>query len=388
MWARLSNENSIALGRRGSRLTPVRLLLFRPTLGQGGADRVTMTLLRSFDRRLFAPSLVLVKREGEYLENLPEDVDLTVLEVRGLRAAALPLKRLLEERQPDIFFSTASGANPVAILAHKLARQTGRLVISERNVLRHGKATAKKRAVLALKRALYARADAITAVSDGVRDDLVRELGLARERITVVYNPIVTDEMGAQAQERIEHAWFGEDVPVVLGVGRLVEEKDFGTLMRAFAMVRAKCPARLVILGEGPLRGELEGLARELGIDGDFALPGFDKNPFKYMARCRAFVLSSRFEGLPGVLIQAMACGAPVIATDCPSGPSEIVTPNEDGILVPVGDVETMAAAIERVLGDRERANEMGARARASAERFRVDRVMERYTAALLGHAI
>lgn len=366
-------------------MTPARLLLFRPTLGQGGADRVTMTLLRSFDRRLFAPRLALVKREGEYLDDLPEDVDLTILGTRGLRAAVLPLKRLLEERQPDIFFSTASGANPVAILAHKLARQKGRLVISERNVLRHGKATAKKRAVLALKRTLYARADAITAVSDGVRDDLVRELGLARERIRVVYNPIVTDEMEAQALEPVEDAWFREEVPVILGVGRLVEEKDFGTLIRAFREVRYRLRSRLVILGEGPLRGELEGLVREVGLEEDVLLPGFDKNPFKFMSKCNAFVLSSRFEGLPGVLIQAMACGAPVIATDCPSGPSEIISPERDGVMVPVGDVEAMANAIERVLGDPVRAREMGARARVSAERFRVDGVMERYTAALLG---
>lgn len=360
------------------------LLLFRPTLGQGGADRVTLTLMQSFDRELFAPSLVLVKREGEFLGDLPEDIDLTVLGVQGLRAAALPLKRLLEERQPDIFFSTSSGANPVAIMAHKLARQSGRLVISERGLLRRGKVTAKKRAVLALKRALYARADAITAVSDGVRDDLVRELGLARERITVVYNPIVTDEMAEQAAEPVEHEWFGENVPVILGAGRLVEEKDFGTLIRVFAIVRAKCPVRLVILGEGPLREDLERLARELGIERDFALPGFYKNPFKYMARCSVFVLSSRFEGLPGVLIQAMACGAPVIATDCPSGPSEIITPNADGMLVPVGDMEAMVAAIERVLGDAARAGEMGARARLSAERFRVDNVLSRYAQALL----
>jgi glycosyltransferase involved in cell wall biosynthesis len=363
----------------------IKLMLLRPTLGQGGADRVTLTLLQHFDRRVFRPSLVLSSVAGEYVEDVPEDVAVHSLGGRRLWTAWIPLTRLLRREKPDILFSTSSGTNVIAVIAHFLAGSSGRLVLSERNVLMHGGATLKRRLLTWMKQVLYGRADRVTAVSQGVKDDLVSRLGLAAEKVTVVYNPIVSDEMLSKAQEPLDHPWFGDETPVVLGVGRLVHEKGFDILIRAIAEVGKKRPVRLVILGQGELREALQAQIDELGQSERVSLAGFDKNPFKYMAQCDLFVLSSRNEGLPGVLIQAMACGAAVVSTDCPSGPSEIITGGADGVLVPVADVGAMAREFARLLGNAELRQRFGERGRETAERFRVEVVLRNYEAALLG---
>ncbi|MCS6806165.1 MAG: glycosyltransferase [Acidobacteriota bacterium] len=361
-----------------------KLLILRPTMGQGGADRITLTLLSALDRRLFDLSLALLRAEGDFLADVPDDVPITSLNASSVATGWLPLARLLRATEPDILFSTSSGANLMAVLARQLVGRRIRLVLSERNVLFHGPVTMKRRVVVWLKRWLYRRADLVTAVSEGVKQDLVARLGLPPQRILVVYNPVVTDELESLAAEPVTHPWFEEDRPIILGVGRLIPQKDFQTLIRAFAQVRRAWDARLVILGEGPLRQQLLQLANACGVAADVSLPGFDKNPFKYMARCTLFVLSSTEEGLPGALIQAMACGAAVISTDCPAGPSEIITPGRDGRLVPVGDVHAMATVICELLENPLMRQRLGEQARQAAQRFAVGNVMDRYLAALL----
>ncbi|RYG40716.1 glycosyltransferase, partial [bacterium] len=193
----------------------------------------------------------------------------------------------------------------------------------------------------------YPAAHEIVAVSNGVADDAARVLGLRRERITTIYNPVINPSLRAQAAEPPAHPWFSDGgAPVVLGVGRLNAQKDFPTLIKAFAQLRT--PARLMILGEGEERASLEAQAAPFGDR--IALPGFSANPFPAMTACRVFALSSRFEGLPGALVQAMACGAPVVSTDCPSGPREILEDGRWGVLVPVGDDKALAAALEESL--------------------------------------
>ena len=198
-----------------------------------------------------------------------------------------------------------------------------------------------------LMKIFYPRADGVVAVSKGVADDLAVVIGLPRERITVIYNPVVTPELLQKAQEPIDHPWFhpGEP-PVILGVGRLTKQKDFPTLIQAFALVRKERPARLIILGEGEDRYELEELIRKLGIASDVDMPGFVDNPYKYMAYSTVFVLSSAWEGLPTVLIEAMACGCPVVSTNCHSGPAEILENGKYGKLVAVGDAAGLAEAM------------------------------------------
>jgi glycosyltransferase involved in cell wall biosynthesis len=193
----------------------------------------------------------------------------------------------------------------------------------------------------------YPGADAVITVSSDVREDLVTAIGLKRSSVTTIHNPVVDDGLRARAQQALQHPWFTSDaVPVILAVGRLTEQKDFATLLRAFKQVHAQRKARLLILGEGKLRKDLEDLANTLGIQEDVAMPGFVENPFHYMARASVLALSSQYEGLPGVLIQALACGCPVVSTDCPGGSREILEDGKIGTLVAVGDADGMALAI------------------------------------------
>src|ERR1700676_133737 len=188
------------------------------------------------------------------------------------------------------------------------------------------------------------RADAVVEVSKGVADDLVEHAPKCRAHMKVIYNPIISSNMFKLANQPVEHAWFqpGEP-PVILGAGRLAEQKDFATLIRAFARVRQQRPARLLILGEGEERQRLEALADELGIRQDVSLPGYEENPYKFMSKAALFVLSSAWEGFGNVVVEALAAGARVLATDCRDGPREIVEAVGQGRLVQVGDSAAMA---------------------------------------------
>ena len=263
------------------------------------------------------------------------------------------LARYLREEKPAVLFSAEPDLNLVALWARRLAGVSVRTVLSEHiHLPSHLRDRAKRRKwrwrfIVPLLRRTYPEADRIIAVSHGVADDLRTLGGLPPELVTTVYNPVVDSELAKKAEAPIDHAWFKPGAPrVMIAVGRLTEQKDFPTLLQAFAQVRAQCQARLLLIGEGEMRPKLEALARQLGVDQDVSLPGFMSNPFAYMARAAVFVLSSTYEGLPGVLIEALACGCPVVSTDCPSGPAEILEDGQYGRLVLVGDPAAMAQAI------------------------------------------
>jgi glycosyltransferase involved in cell wall biosynthesis len=295
--------------------------------------------------------------------------------------ASLPaLARYLRREQPAVLLSAMSHANIVALWARRLSGASTRVVVSERVTLSVVAAqTSRRRGRLRphLIRWFYPWADGIVAVSRGVADDLARTAGLDRERIDVIYNPIGTPELRELAQAPVDHPWLSSDgPPVVLAAGRLLPQKDFPTLIRAFARVRRLRTARLLVLGEGEQRSLLRDLARTLGIEAEVDLPGFVPNPYAYMARASLFVLSSRFEGLPGVLIEALCCGVPVVATDCPSGPREILEEGRYGRLVPVGDEAALGEAIGDALA--------GGVARPPPEswaRFGLETVVDQYLA-------
>lgn len=227
----------------------------------------------------------------------------------------------------------------------------------------------------------YPKADAVIVPSNGAADDLARTTGLARGCITAIPNPIVSASLKDRATHDVEHPWFAGDraEPVILGVGELSPRKDFATLIRAFATLRNRRPCRLVILGEGRQRFELETLAAELDVTNHVSLPGFVDNPYAYMARADVFALCSKWEGLPTVLIEALAVGTPVVSTDCPSGPSEILEGGRHGPLVPVGDAERLARAIANTLVAPPPRNALI----HAADRYRIDVAADRYLAAL-----
>lgn len=372
---------------------PARLIVFRPSLADGGADRVTLTLLEKLDRKRYAPTLVLVRREGAWVDRVPADVPVIDLRARRLLTSIPALARTLRELQPDIFLCTAGGANVVAVAAHRLARSRARLVLSERNAINRPGFERRARFEVPLKRMLYPLADEITAVSDGVAQSLTKVLRLPPQRVRAVYNPVVTPELPGLAAEPLEpawRAWFEDPAqPTILAVGRLVGQKDYPTMLRALVELRKRRPARLIILGKGPEQDALEAKARELGLAlGEHVVfAGFDQNPFRWMARAPLLWQSSVTEGLPGTLIQSMACGTPVVATDCDFGPREVVRDSIDGFLVPVGDVHALADRAQRLLDDPALRQRMATEAFEAAKRYTVAASLQRYMDALDGRA-
>ncbi len=332
-----------------------RIALFVPSFEGGGAERVMATLANLFVRRQHEVFVVTARKEqGEYNALLEADVRVVPLNTGVMWRTIVPLVRWLRRERPDALLATLGEANIVALLARGFAHKSCRVVIREAStptLAFHRHPSLKKRITGRLIPYFYPRAEAIVAVSRGVMQDLNRLLPKARDKIHLVFNPVVSCHVLTQAQMPVVHPWFqSREKPVVLAVGRLEDPKDYPTLLKAFSYVRQAVPARLVILGEGSKRASLQQLAQSLGIGNDLDMPGFDPNPFRYMARADVFVLSSRYEGLPNVLIQAMACGCPVVSTNCPSGPEDILDGGKYGELVPVGDAKAMADAILRVL--------------------------------------
>lgn len=333
-----------------------RASIFLPSLAGGGAERAITIVANGLAANGTKVTLVLGRSSGPYLDLVNSTVEIVDLGTDSMVRALPRLVRHLRTARPDALLAAMSHANVVAALAHRIARSQARLVLSERahlgSVFEEYR-DLRMRVTRVLMRLTYPWANQVITVSRGVAEDLPHHVPIAPDRIAVVYNPIVDDVLRQQAEAAPSHPWLASrDIPVVLGAGRLIPAKDFPTLLRAFARVRRDRPVRLLILGEGESRSELCALAEALGVAEHVALPGFDPNPFAAMRAARLFVLSSRFEGLPGVLIQAMACGTRVVSTDCPSGPREVLEDGKWGTLVPVGDEGALARAMEAALDD------------------------------------
>jgi len=329
-----------------------RLALFVPDLGGGGAERVMVRLSLGLSDLGHSVDLVLAHKRGPYLAEVPESVRVVDLGARRLAAALPPLLRYLRRERPEVLLATRDDCNVIAALAKRLSRGN-RIYARASNTLSSACGEGRMRVVPALSRWLLPRLDGLIAPSQGVADDMAEVLRLPRERIAVIPNPVASDELAARAAEPCGHPWLcGGGKPVLLAVGRLTRQKGFDTLLTAFASVRREVPARLVILGEGDSRATLETLREELGLADAVDLPGFTPNPYPHMARASLFVLSSRWEGFPNALVEAMALGTPVVATECPSGPREILRGGHTGPLVPVDDAEALARAILTTLAD------------------------------------
>ena len=329
----------------------VRVAIFTSNMGGGGAERAMSKLAGGIAEQGYHVDLVLSRAEGHYLPEVPDSVRIVDLDAGRVLASLPGLIRYLRRERPAALLTSMNYVNVVGIWARALSRVDTRLVVNEQNALSLEAAHSPRRRhrlMPKLIRRFYPWADRIVSVASGTADDLARTAGLPRERIEVVHNPIVTPELKERAADPVDHPWFAEgEPPVALSVGRLSRQKDFGTLLRAFAKVRDRRPARLVILGEGPERESLEALISELGLEKDVALPGWVSNPYPWMANAGVYVLSSRWEGLPSVLIEALYCGVPIVATDCLSGPREILDDGAHGLLVKVGDVDALARGIE-----------------------------------------
>src|SRR5574337_481384 len=373
------------------------LAVFVYGLSGGGSERRTLTLAHAFAARGHKVDLVVACSRGPLYQELSPLVRLVAFDhrwkclpwaamskSRWALASVAALVSYLRHEQPDVVLSAANHVNDAALWARRLARSRTRLVVRVSNQLYTSvvyTSKAKNLFRLQLAGCFYPWADAIISISHGVADDVARVTGLPRERIATIYNPVVTPELQEKMRAPLDHPWFAPgSPPVVLAVGRLVAQKDFPTLLRAFARVRAAQKVRLIILGEGKERPALEALALELGVASDVDLPGFVLNPFPYMAQASLSVLSSAWEGFGNVVAEAMACGCPVVSTNCPSGPAEILDGGTYGPLVPVGDDAAMAEAILSVLNAPPDPN----RLRARAALFSLDRATDQYLQVLL----
>jgi glycosyltransferase involved in cell wall biosynthesis len=357
----------------GKRLDALVLL---QNLAGGGAERVLLGLAAGLARSAMSVQLLLLRAEGAYLDQVPSQLEWSVLGRARTRQVLPALVRRLRRQRPRWLVTGLTHVNLVGIAARLLALCGTRALITEHNRIEArgqvpGGAWARR-----LMPLLYPLADEIVAVSRGVGADVVRTARVSPDRVRVIHNPIVSQRIAALAGQGPPHPWAaGDGPPLIIGIGRLVPQKGFATLMRAFSLVRAHRPARLVILGEGPKRDCLMSLAQKLGIESDVLLPGFVTNPFAWLGRASLFVLSSAWEGLPTVLVEALACGTPVVATDCPHGPRDILENGDLGPLVPVGDSEKMADAMRRVLDAPTERSRLLERAAA----FHEDRAIETY---------
>jgi glycosyltransferase involved in cell wall biosynthesis len=333
---------------------PPDIAILLPSFSGGGVERVMILLSRYFAQQHLRVDLVVGKPAGPLRPDVPGEVRVVSLGGKRALAALVPLISYLRRERPAALLSSMEHVNLVALWARRIASSATRLVISVPNVQSENArraATKRERWVPRLARLFYPWADEILAVSQGAADDLARSARLPRARIKVIYNPVLTPELPRRAAEPAPHPWLQAGEPaVILGAGRLTAQKDFPTLIRAFALARTAQPMRLIILGEGELREPLRSLAADLGLAAQVDLPGFVDNPYAFMSRGRVFVLSSAWEGFGLVLVEAMACGTPVVSTDCPAGPAEILMGGRLGRLVPVGDAEAMAEAIRATL--------------------------------------
>lgn len=335
-------------GDRARRGRP--LSVFVATSGHSGVDRVVTNLVTEWAGWGLPVDLLRVRNHGPYLEPVPKGVRVVDLGAAHVNTALPALVRYLRRERPAALLTDKDRVNRVAIVGRLLAGVNTRLVVRVGTTVsvnlrgRGGWERCLQRTSMGW---LYRLADRVIVPSSGAATDLAAYTGLDPGHIAVAPSPIVTPALERQAAETTYHPWLADpDTPVILGVGELGYRKDFETLMRAFALVRQRRPCRLLILGRGRRRNDLLRLAAELGVAEDVDLPGFVANPYAYMGRARLFVLSSRWEGMPVVLIEALACHTPVVATDCPSGPREIVKAGVTGALVGVGDSAAMAEAI------------------------------------------
>jgi len=319
----------------------------------GGAERVMLSLVSGLVESGDDVDVLVFRKDGPYLEDVPGQARIVDLGA-GFPGSFRPLVRYLRETRPKALLSALNQPNVVAAWARRLSGITVRTVITVHNTLSVESAAGTS---LRLKlmpyfvRAFYPWADVIVTVSKGVADDMRDVVGVRSDNVQVIYNPVVSEQLLAKSTAAVDHPWFAPgSPPVVLSVGRLTAQKDFSTLLKAFSRVRSRMDARLIILGQGEEREALELEVKSLGLEDCVSLPGFVDNPFAYMAKAGLFVLSSRFEGLPTVLIEALASGARVVSTNCPSGPDEILAGGKYGKLVPVGDPASMADAICDVL--------------------------------------
>ena len=362
---------------------PLKVFFVICSLSGGGAERMLIQILKSLNRLRFKPYLVLFEKKGVYLSQLPSDVKLYDLKKRrrfDFFKIILKLSYIIYQEKPYLMVSFGLYNNIITILAKKLSFRNSKLIIDELSCVSESLKNLRfSKTKKWLMKKLYPSADRIISVSTGVKNDLVKNFNIQEKLVDVIYNAVDREEVNKLSSEAVTHSWFNSEVPCIIAAGRLTKQKGFPVLLQAFSLVSKQLPCKLIILGEGEQRASLEKTSQNLEIENDVAFLGFQNNLYKYLPHSDIFVLSSLWEGFPIVIIDALACGVPVISTRCPSGPEEIITDGLNGLLVPVGDAAAMAEAILRLLSDEPLRKQLAEEGRKRAEDFKLTKMVSQY---------
>lgn len=329
------------------------IAVFLPSLAGGGAERVILYLCKKFCERGLLVDLIIVDDSGPLNYLIPQETRLVNFKKRKPIKSIIKLIKYLKKNKPKSIISVLTHANIACAIAHIISNSSCNLVLSERiNIVTDLSSRALSLDVLLTTIAikfLYKHAYKIIAVSKGAANSISKISKISKKNVKIIYNPIDIDNIDNLSSEYIEFPWQ-DSFPIIISSGRLSTQKDFPCILEAFSIMKKQCPSHLVIIGEGEQRKILNNIIDSLEINNDVWLPGFFINPYSYMARANLYVLSSRFEGLPNVLIEALALGVPIVATNCPSGPEEILANGKYGRLVPVGDPISLAEAMRKSL--------------------------------------
>jgi glycosyltransferase involved in cell wall biosynthesis len=355
------------------------LAILAATSGHSGVDTIIRNLVPEFARLGVRTDILRIERHGPYLETVPPGCRLWPLGARHVETAFPALVRYLRRERPAVLFTDKDSVNRMALLARQVAGADCRCAVRLGTTVSVNLAN-RKRWQAALQRLsirrLYRRADTVIVPSHGAAKDLAAIMEAPASRITVLPNPVIHPGLEPLATEPVNEPWFEKrDRPIIVAAGSLTPRKDYTMLVDAFARLRARRPCRLILVGDGNQRTALEAQAQRLGVEGDVRFTGFLRNPYPYIAHADVFAHSSRWEGLGVVLVEALALGTPVVSTNCPSGPSEVLDGGRVGRLVPVGDAAAMAEALAATLdeptdADRLRAAVAGYRADVSARAY------------------
>jgi glycosyltransferase involved in cell wall biosynthesis len=367
----------------------IKVLFFISSLVGGGAERVMVDILHHIDKNKIEPSLVLLYPydDSPYKQYLPKDIKITIVKrksdsfVDKMKQFAAFIQTVFREK-PHIILSMLTHNNIMAILSAMLFKI--KVVVCEHITLGEMIKTKEGKKILwfpvaPLVKIIYRYSDKVIAVSEGIKADLIEEFHIPAHKIQTIHNPIDLRRINELSSMPPENPFFKDRIPIVIAIGRLVRQKGFDTLIKAFSLVIPKMNAQLIIIGEGPERESMEEMVKDLGLIDKVFFAGFQSNPYKFLSRADVFVLSSNYEGLPMVILEAMACGIIVISTDCRSGPREILQDGKFGFLVPVGDEQALSKGIVRLLKDRPLREKLSRLVRERAKDFSIDTIIKQY---------
>ena len=359
------------------------IVFYLDRLEMGGVERIVLNLIKGMKGKEWTPRLVLNRLEGALLKELPSEVPLHSLNAHHLPSAVLSLARFLKKERPAILVSQRAYLNVIAAAAIQLSGRKTKLVLTEHTLLSEWWKDSRMpqrpidRLLCGLLPMIGRMADAVVGISQGVARELEKTLKLPRERIHILYNPIIPEDLEEKIVQPIVEPWPKDEIPLILAVGRLSPEKGYDLLLEAFAKLKSE--ARLAVIGNGPELPRLEELVARLRLSEKVFFLGYQSNPFPWIERADLLALSSVLDSFPTVLVEAMALGKPIVAFDCPHGPGEIIQHGENGLLVPPKDPAALARSMEKVLGDPPLALRLGRGGRLRAQDFRFETTVRAY---------